>query len=72
MSADYQPRPREVSDLLDALGWSPSIAGEKTGISTRTWRRWRADTDLVPDHIYVWLARLADAHEAHPFPILLP
>ena len=57
-----------VAMLLDTIGWTPGAASEKSGVSTRTWRRWKADSDQMPDHVYRWLRSIAAAHEAFPYP----
>jgi hypothetical protein len=66
---EYVPsRVVHVSDLLDQIGWTPLNAASQSGVAVRTWRRWKADPNIMPNHVYAWLYTLATLHRQNPFP----
>lgn len=58
--------PDRFRECVDVLQWSQRQLADCIGVDDRLVRRWAAGTTVIPDHIEVWLERVASFIDTPP------
>ena len=60
--------PTLIREALTTLGWTRQSLADATGYDEKQVRRWESGEYLMPGPLWLWLAKLARYHRAHPPP----